>query len=919
MADHLFHLKRSGSTSSLASMAGDRKFASGGGGGALRVELRFQRPGPSDKKTAGTVHILVREARKLQAHDPYVKLYLSQDGKDQKGTKQKTKVVKKSTDPVYEDRFVYYLKKNTKIDDNNRVQITIWDAKTGLKHNECVGGLSFSLEELKDSTEVSGWYALMPEVDGRICNQFLADSEDIDPALIPGPSISMSNPPSSKKKEKEKKEKNRKSKALPTPVVPAAAAVVAAPAAVDTIDDLDDMANRFASRFGASPKVSRKEMPSPEVTDEASPTKEDYPSSTLSQEEASTNYDEDPVDDDEELPESPDKNHASPKMNTDTDAAPSPSEPTTSDSGLGVSQDKLAPPESVGDSPEPYGKKRRGSRTLPTPKADSTESTAEEASVPKEPEPELPPVETPRQQSAPQEHPDTPAPAAKTVTSSPTELPSEPAKVEEPPKKQREEGVLAKQVRTTLGNKKPDSSRTEKTYRTNSDNDNLPPSSSGMKRTNSLTSLVSVLSENVISGNAEGELQLYMYFEPMSTDSKIAGLLHVSVNEGRGLATKEPYVKMYLSKNNSNVKNSKQKTKTIKRTKNPVFQERFVFKILKTMPLDETMRLQIAIWDHARARANECTGGMSFTLEEIASTSRINGWFKVLPYREGRTSHQAAVLPASSSPKVPRSANFTPMEKPVAKEKASASGGGPLALPQHVQQDTASVGSGKTGSDGGSLGGIGLPPVAINNKTVETPVVHSNKKHQSRGIASVLLSGKVSKKEAERLANELQEAQEREELHIKEKGELHQKLNQLRNEIKESSSMESQVLKLKVQVSECQEELKQFDQIKRENEELKEEVEDLNVRIERLNDFVKLHTDDANRHTEEKVKLRDALSDNRDENQSEVVFGITTLLTFVIGLRNFISILQKELLQANPKAFQRAVGLYSQSLVALDS
>eukprot|EP00039_Didymoeca_costata_P033183 m.41077 g.41077 ORF g.41077 m.41077 type:complete len:117 (+) comp9737_c0_seq1:2610-2960(+) len=116
--------------------------------------------------------------------------------------------------------------------------------------------------------------------------------------------------------------------------------------------------------------------------------------------------------------------------------------------------------------------------------------------------------------------------------------------------------------------------------------------------------------------------------------------------------------------------------------------------------------------------------------------------------------------------------------------------------------------------------------------------------------------------------------------------------------------MESQVLKLKVQVSECQEELKQFDQIKRENEELKEEVEDLNVRIERLNDFVKLHTDDANRHTEEKVKLRDALSDNRDENQS---------------LRNFISILQKELLQANPKAFQRAVGLYSQSLVALDS
>ena len=166
----------------------------------------------------------------------YVKLYLSKENKDVKGTKQKTATIKKNNNPIYEQRFVYYLQKKTKIDNAHRVQITCWNDKPGrMTSNECMGGFSFTLEELA-SQHRTGWYvgrcpcslyggaqlpamnhrlaraaafavatvlsrgiavalrvhvgagryALMPEVDGRVDNEFLTDSDFIDPTLIPG-------------------------------------------------------------------------------------------------------------------------------------------------------------------------------------------------------------------------------------------------------------------------------------------------------------------------------------------------------------------------------------------------------------------------------------------------------------------------------------------------------------------------------------------------------------------------------------------------------------------------------------------------------------------------------------------------------------------------------------------------------------
>ena len=86
---------------------------------------------------------------------------------------------------------------------------------------------------------------------------------------------------------------------------------------------------------------------------------------------------------------------------------------------------------------------------------------------------------------------------------------------------------------------------------------------------------------------------------------KVIGHLNVTINEARSLNTSEPYVKMYLSKHGTNVKSSKQKTRTQKGTKNPLFNQSFTFKVTKDMSVDdESTRIQIMVWDHARARVN---------------------------------------------------------------------------------------------------------------------------------------------------------------------------------------------------------------------------------------------------------------------------------------------------------------------------
>lgn len=92
-------------------------------------------------------------------------------------------------------------------------------------------------------------------------------------------------------------------------------------------------------------------------------------------------------------------------------------------------------------------------------------------------------------------------------------------------------------------------------------------------------------------------------------------MFQVTINEGRGLEAKEPYVKLYLSRDGDNIRGTKQKTKIQRKSKdkNPLFQEKFTYKLTSKTPLDDTScRLQLAVWDQKRTKHNECTGGMSF-------------------------------------------------------------------------------------------------------------------------------------------------------------------------------------------------------------------------------------------------------------------------------------------------------------------
>eukprot|EP00047_Mylnosiga_fluctuans_P003567 m.229789 g.229789 ORF g.229789 m.229789 type:complete len:823 (-) comp11956_c0_seq1:1019-3487(-) len=143
--------------------------------GLIRLEVRFEPPPPGDK-TSGVLHVTVKEARNLQATsvggtaDPYVKLYLSKDGKDIKNTKQKTKHQRATLDPLFEERLIVYLQAGTALDESVRLQITLWDNGGKLASNECMGGLSFSLQEIASTANISGWFELLPEEEGRQCN-----------------------------------------------------------------------------------------------------------------------------------------------------------------------------------------------------------------------------------------------------------------------------------------------------------------------------------------------------------------------------------------------------------------------------------------------------------------------------------------------------------------------------------------------------------------------------------------------------------------------------------------------------------------------------------------------------------------------------------------------------------------------------
>ncbi|CAL4067793.1 unnamed protein product [Meganyctiphanes norvegica] len=114
-------------------------------------------------------------------------------------------------------------------------------------------------------------------------------------------------------------------------------------------------------------------------------------------------------------------------------------------------------------------------------------------------------------------------------------------------------------------------------------------------------------------------------------------LLTVKIIEAKNLipmdanGLSDPYVKVKILTDKD--KNQKKKTKIVKSTLNPTWNETLQFDITSE---NQNKRLLIQVWDWDKITQNDFMGCFSFNISDIINKP-VHGWYKLLSEREGRS------------------------------------------------------------------------------------------------------------------------------------------------------------------------------------------------------------------------------------------------------------------------------------------